>query len=169
MDNEIRSEDEAFYKYVTGVDSAREGEDQLIERALAIIEGRWVEPMYVMENPDTVKNYLRLKLAALEYEVFAVLFLDNRHRVIDFQEMFRGTVDGASVWPREILKEALKVNAAAVILAHNHPSGVVIPSKADKRITERVSEALALISVRTLDHILVGGVEAYSFSEAGLI
>lgn len=115
-----------------------------------------------------VKEYLALKLGAHEREVFAVMFLDSQHRLISFEEMFFGTIDAASVYPREVLKMALSHNAAAVIFAHNHPSGVPEPSQADKRITERLVEALKLVDIRVLDHIVVGE-SCVSFAEKGWI
>jgi DNA repair protein RadC len=120
----------------------------------------------VIERALTI---LREQLAAREHEVFICIFLDNPHRVIAMDEMFRGTIDGASVHPREVVKCALQHNAAAVILAHNHPSGVPEPSRADISLTRRLSEALALIDVRVLDHFIVGGSELVSFAERGLI
>jgi len=120
-------------------------------------------------SPIDVKAYLTAKLAGLDHEVFAVLFLDNRHRLIEYVEMFRGTLDGASVHPREVVKEALRFNAAAVILAHPHPSGNSQPSQADKAITRQLKEALALIEVRVLDHIVVAGNDVVSFAERGLL
>ena len=122
----------------------------------------------VMSSPAVVRDYLRLQLATQEREVFACLFLDNRHRLIAFEELFFGTVDGASVHPREIVKSALHYNAAALILAHNHPSGVAEPSQADQRITERLRDALALIDVRVLDHFVVGD-DVVSSAERGLL
>lgn len=119
--------------------------------------------------PNTTRRYLLARLRAYPYEVFACLFLDNRHRVIRFEEMFRGTIDGASVHPREIVKKALEYNAAAVILAHNHPSGVAEPSRADKSLTQRLRDALALVEVRVLDHFVIGDGETVSFAERGLI
>lgn len=120
-------------------------------------------------SPADVKAYLRAKLAGLDHEVFAVLFLDNRHRLIEYVEMFRGTLDGASVHPREVVKEALRLNAAAVIFSHPHPSGNPEPSQADRIITRQLREALALIEVRTLDHIVVAGNDTVSFAERGLL
>jgi DNA repair protein RadC len=120
-------------------------------------------------GPDDSRRYLQAQLERHPYEVFAVLFLDNRHRVIAFEELFRGTIDGAQVHPREVVRRALHHNAAALILAHNHPSGVSEPSAADLRITRRLSEALALIEVRVLDHLVVGHGEATSFAERGLL
>ncbi|HGP3147634.1 TPA: JAB domain-containing protein, partial [Pseudomonas aeruginosa] len=102
-------------------------------------------------------------------EVFAALFLDSQHRLLEYVELFRGTIDAAAVYPREVVKEALRVNAAAVIFSHNHPSGNPEPSQADKVLTQRLKEALALVDVRTLDHIIVGGEATASFAEQGLL
>jgi DNA repair protein RadC len=122
-----------------------------------------------MTAPDAVRDYLRLQLSHQEREVFAVVFLDTRHRVLAYEELFYGTIDGASVHPREVVKAALRCNAAAVILAHNHPSGVAEPSQADQRITQRLKEALALVDVRVLDHFVIGSGERVSFAERGLL
>ena len=122
-----------------------------------------------LSSPRATRDFLSLKLGDLDHEVFAVIFLDKRHRVISYNEMFRGTIDGASVHPREVVKEALKLNAAAVILAHPHPSGVAEPSQADELITHRLKEALDLIDVRILDHIIVAGGDTTSFAERGLL
>lgn len=122
-----------------------------------------------LTSPKATRNYLTLKLGTLEREVFAVIFLHKRHRPISYQEMFQGTIDGASVHPREVVKEALKQNAAAVILAHPHPSGVAEPSQADELITQRLKEALSLVDIRVLDHIIVAGGDTTSFAERGLI
>jgi DNA repair protein RadC len=119
--------------------------------------------------PDDTRRYLQAKLRDRPHEIFACLFLDNRHRVIAFEELFRGTIDGASVHPREIVKQALAHNAAALILAHNHPSGVAEPSHADQQLTHRLKDALALVDVRILDHLVVGDGEAVSFAERGLL
>ncbi|EPP1150383.1 JAB domain-containing protein [Yersinia enterocolitica] len=116
-----------------------------------------------------VKEYLRNKLAGFEHEVFAVLFLDTRHRLIEYREMFHGTIDSASVYPREVVKEALRLNAAAVILLHNHPSGNLEPSQAGKMLTQRLKEALGLVEVRMLDQVIVAGAGSVSFSEQWLI
>src|ERR1700735_5542674 len=120
-----------------------------------------------LASPKATRDYLALKLGSLEHEVFAVLFLDKRHRLISYKEMFRGTIDGASVHPREVVKEALKQNAAAVILAHPHPSGVAEPSQADEFITGRLKSALDLVDIRVLDHIIIAGGDAISFAERG--
>jgi DNA repair protein RadC len=119
-------------------------------------------------NPTNVKEYLKLKLGAHDREVFAVMFLDNQHQLISFEELFFGTIDAASIYPREVLKTALNHNAAAVIFAHNHPSGIAEPSQADKRITQRLIDALKLVDIRVLDHIVVGE-DCVSFAEKGLI
>jgi DNA repair protein RadC len=118
-------------------------------------------------DPDATRRFLVARLRDLPHEVFACLFLDNRHRVIAFEELFRGTLDGASVHPREVVKATLRHNAAALILAHNHPSGVAEPSDADRLITRRLREALGLVDVRVLDHFVVGDGEAVSFAERG--
>jgi DNA repair protein RadC len=122
-----------------------------------------------LTSPKATRDYLSLKLGTLEREVFAVIFLDKRHRLISYQEMFQGTIDGAAVHPREVVKEALKQNAAAVILAHPHPSGVAEPSRADELITTRLRDALGLVDIRILDHIIVAGGDAISMAEKGLI
>ena len=122
-----------------------------------------------IENPNYAKSFLLARLSLKEREVFSCLFLTNGHQVIKYEELFMGTINGASVYPREVVKRALQLNAAAVILAHNHPSGVIEPSQADKSITETLQEALTLIDIRILDHIIVGGSETYSFAENGLI
>lgn len=123
----------------------------------------------VLTSPDCVRRFVSLKLRHLEHEEFVCLFLDNKHRVIQFREMFRGTLSSASVYPREVVKACLKVNAAAVIFAHNHPSGVAEPSDADIALTEKLRQALALIDVRVLDHLVVGEGVPVSFAERGLM
>jgi len=120
-----------------------------------------------LTDPEATRRFLVARLRDLPHEVFACLFLDNRHRVIGFEELFRGTLDGASVHPREVVKATLRLNAAALILAHNHPSGVAEPSDADRLITRRLREALGLVDVRVLDHFVVGDGYAVSFAERG--
>jgi len=122
-----------------------------------------------LENPDITRRFLASRLRHLPHEVFACLFLDNRHRVIAFEELFRGTIDGASVHPREVVRRVLHFNAAAVILAHNHPSGIPEPSRADMQLTRRLVDALALVDVRVLDHVIIGEGSGVSFAERGLI
>lgn len=142
--------------------------DEILEAARAIL-ARQVRRGTALSNPRTTRDFLKLRLAGHDHEVFAVLFLDNRHRVIEFVPLFRGTIDGASVYPREVVKEALRRNAAAVILAHNHPSGVAEPSHADELITGRIRDALSLVDIRVLDHFVVTGDAIVSFSERGLL
>jgi DNA repair protein RadC len=122
-----------------------------------------------LTNPKATRTYLAARLRGYTYEVFGALFLDNRHRVIAFEELFRGTIDGTSVHPREVVKRALAHNAAAVIFAHNHPSGVAEPSQADEMLTRRLKDALGLIDMRVLDHIVIGDGDAVSLAERGLL
>jgi DNA repair protein RadC len=123
----------------------------------------------MLGSTQDTKEYLQAQLRDRKNEVFCVLFLDNRHRVLTFEELFQGTLNGTAVYPREIIKRALKHNAAAVILVHNHPSGVAEPSRADELLTTRLKEALTLVDIRLLDHLVVGDGEMVSFSERGLI
>ena len=122
---------------------------------------------HVFTSSATVSSYLRLQLQRRKQEVFAALFLDSQHRLIAYEELFRGTIDGAAVYPREVVRQALGYNAAALILAHNHPSGVSEPSDADRRITRQLKDALALVDIRVLDHIVVGAGESVSMAERG--
>lgn len=123
----------------------------------------------VFDSPQAVKDYLQLQLASKPHEVFAVLFLDTQHRLLAFEELFRGTLNQASVYPREVVKRALALNAAAAILAHNHPSGVAEPSRADEALTQALKAALALVDVRVLDHFVVARGSVVSFAERGLL
>jgi len=123
----------------------------------------------VFTEPKTVKNYLTTRLRHLPHEVFCCLFLDSQHRLIIFEELFQGTIDGASVYPREVVKKSLGHNAAAVIFAHNHPSGVSEPSQSDERITHRLIKALELVDVRVLDHFIIGEGDVVSMAERGLL
>jgi len=122
-----------------------------------------------LTDPGATRSYLAARLRDHPYEVFAALFLDNRHRVIAFEELFRGTINGASVHPREVVRRCLTLNAAALIVAHNHPSGVAEPSAADRTLTDRLRETLAQIDVRLLDHVIVGDGSTVSLAEQGLI
>lgn len=121
----------------------------------------------VLADPRTTRNYLAARLRGLDHEVFCALFLDSQHRVLAFVELARGTLDGASVYPREVIKAALKHNAAAVIFAHNHPSGLAEPSAADRALTERLKQALAQVDIRVLDHLVIGEGAPASFAERG--
>ena len=122
-----------------------------------------------LSKPEETRNYLRLHLADYRNEVFGCLFLDNRHRIIAVRELFQGTIDGASVHPRVVVQQAMEVNAAAMVFFHNHPSGVAEPSRADEMLTRRLTDALALVDVRVLDHFVVSAGESVSFAERGLL
>lgn len=142
-------------------------EDQTIRRALSILEGRMRQPGQAMTSPTTAKQYVRLRLGSLEREVFLVLFLDVANRVIGAEEMFTGTLTSTSVYPREIVKRVVALNACSVMVAHNHPSGNVAPSEADKFLTSTLCNALALIDVRLLDHFITSATETHSMAEYG--
>ena len=122
-----------------------------------------------LASPEETARFLMAKLRHHPFEVFSCLFLDNRHRVIEFEELFRGTIDGTSVHPREVVRRTLSLNAAAVIFAHNHPSGVAEPSETDRLLTDRLVTALAMVEVRVLDHLIVGDGECVSFVDRGLM
>ena len=138
---------------------------EMARRALA----QRLEAAPVFDSPDGVKDYLQLHLGALPHEVFAVLFLDSQHRLIKLDKMFVGTLGQTSVYPREVVKLALARNAAAVILAHNHPSGVAEPSRSDEYLTQSLKNALALVDVRVLDHLVLSHGHVVSFAERGLL
>ena len=140
----------------------------VIQMALNILSERH-NTGEILTNPKDTANYLRLKLSEYKNEVFCVLFLNTRHKIIAFEQLFQGTIDGAAVYPRVVAQRAMQHNASAVIFAHNHPSGVAEPSQADQSITRRLKEALSLIDVRVLDHIVVGIEGTTSFAEKGLI
>ncbi len=143
-----------------------------LQAVLEMAKRHFVEIMQrgnALTSPEATRAYLSAQLRAYSYEVFACLFLDNQHRVIQFEELFRGTIDGASVYPREVAKRALFHNAAAVIFAHNHPSGVNEPSQADKHITDKLKQALVLFDIRVLDHFIIGDGQPFSFAEHGLL
>ena len=142
--------------------------DQIVSLAASILESRLVRGD-AYSKPADAGDYLRLQLGELEHEEFAVMFLDTRHRLISFDVMFTGTIDSASVHPREVVKRALQHNAAAIICAHNHPSGVAEPSAADQALTRRLKDALGLIDIRVLDHFVVSASEHVSMSERGMI
>lgn len=171
MSTKIKSENGAEYTAVKRSGINRFSEETILRAAADILYKRFsAAPMYSgnsFTTPDSVKQYLALELGNLEHEVFAVMYLDNRHHLIDCVHEFKGTIDGASVYPREIAKSALKHNAAAVIFAHNHPSGLADPSAADIRLTERLKTALSLFDIRVLDHVIVGANQFYSFAESG--
>lgn len=163
----VGSEQPALYAVPS--DMERQREDETIAEALRIMDRRMFTAREPLVSPRESGAYLKAKLQPYPWEVFGVLFLDNRHRVIAFEEMFRGTLDGSSVHPREVVRAALNHNAAAVILAHNHPSGVSEPSAADRNITRQLRDALQLIGTRVLDHFVIGAGEPTSMAARGLI
>jgi len=140
----------------------------IFERAQALMAQRFRAGTPVLSSPSKTREFLRLRLGVLDYEVFSALFLTSRHRLIEYVELFRGTIDGASVHPREIVKEALSRNAAAVVICHGHPSGDPTPSRADELVTQRLKEALSLVDIRLLDHLIVGNT-VLSLAEMGLM
>ena len=142
--------------------------DRVVEAARAVAEQR-VQRGQAFSDPTLASRHFQDMLGCLEREVFAVAFLDTRHRLIEYAELFQGTIDGAEVHPREVVKHALRCNAAAVILAHNHPSGTTDPSAADRAVTVRLKQALALVDVRLLDHIIVTGTETVAMAARGLL
>ncbi len=164
----IESDEQAFCK-TKGL-----GQAKYVQIQAAIELGRrylaaGLDRADVLSNTQDTRTYLLSQLRAHPHEVFACLFLDNRNRIISFDKMFNGTIDGASVYPREVVKRALGHNAAAIIFAHNHPSGVAEPSKADQLLTQRLKDALALVDIRVLDHFVIGDNEAVSLAERGII
>lgn len=140
-----------------------------IQRALALLEQHLRQPGVSFTSANATRDWLRLQMARLEREVFMVLYLDNQHRLLAHETLFTGSINSTEVHPREIVKAALKHNAAAVLLAHCHPSGHAEPSVADRQITGKIKDALALVEVRMLDHCIVGGMTVYSFAEHGLL
>lgn len=140
----------------------------LVQLALKILRARHRRGR-LLSSPQETKEYLQLLFESYRNEVFGAIFLDNRHRVLGFEELFFGTIDGASVHPRVVVQRALDLNAAAVIFAHNHPSGVAEPSRSDEAITRRLRDALGLVDVRVLDHLVVGSEGIVSFAERNLL
>jgi len=160
----FKTADEKGKYWVEGTVSA----EQIVTMAKALLNRRLAKGR-ALEDPSDSITFLTLKLAHLEHEVFSIIFLDNRHKVIAYEEMFRGTIDGSSVYPREVVKRALQLNAAAMIIAHNHPSGVIDASQSDIHITKRLMDALKLVDIRVLDHIIIGGNESLSMAECKLL
>lgn len=153
---------------IQGPTAGRAAEDAAIADALSILARRFARGD-TLSSPQAVADYLKVKYAQYEHEVFALLILDSQHRVLALTELARGSIDGAAVYPREVVKAVLAVNGSAVIMAHNHPSGIPEPSAADRAITERLKSALALIDVRVLDHLVIGGANHVSFAERGWV
>ncbi|WP_193073473.1 JAB domain-containing protein [Pseudomonas sp. FME51] len=144
-------------------------DDWIIQRALMILEGRMFQRGPKLQRPHDVRDFLRIKLVPEPNEVFSVIFLDTQHRVLAYELLFRGTIDSATVYPRVVLKRALDHQAAAVVLAHNHPSGISDPSTADRHLTQQLKDLLGQLDIRMLDHFIIGEGEPYSFAEHGLI
>ena len=142
--------------------------DDVLNRAHALISQRFRTGTPALTSRERTEEYLRIHFGTRDHEIFGVLHLDTRHRLIAVEDLFRGTLDGAAVYPREVVKSALHYGSAGLILFHNHPSGAATPSPADEQITRRLRDALALIDVRVLDHLIIGD-NVYSFAEAGLI
>ena len=161
--------DAAALKGIKGIGPAKRAEMSAVVELVRRSLHQELTVRAVFDSPNAVKDYLRLQLGTLGHEVFCVLFLDAQHRIIALKQMFRGTVAQTSVYPREVVKESLALNAAAVILAHNHPSGAVEPSRADEFLTQTLKTALALVDVRVLDHLVVAGADVCSFAERGLL
>ena len=142
--------------------------DEVLQAARRVLAGQ-MRDCEALTSPQVVRDFLRVKLGALEHEVFAVIHLDAQNHVIEYVEMFRGTVSQTSVYPREVVKEALARNSAALLLVHNHPSGVAEPSRADEMLTQTLKSALALVDIRLIDHFVVAGDQCVSFAERGLL
>lgn len=156
-------------KRIKGLGPAKRAEIAAVLELARRSLGRQLAARPVFESPSQVKDHARLRLAHLPHEVFALMFLDAQHRLIQWEEMFRGTLTQTSVYPREVVKRALELGAAAVIFLHNHPSGAAEPSRADEHLTQTLKAALALVDVRVLDHLVVSRAEVVSFAERGLL
>ena len=166
MKNVAKNEDRAKYLVNPSTDA---GDDAIIAKAIEILTRRMRVPGQALSSPDAVKQYLSLALGDKPHEVFGVLFLDVQNCLIAFEEMFQGTLTQTSVYPREVVLSALKHQACSVVLAHNHPSGNVQPSRADELLTQTLKQTLALVDVRVLDHIIVSGSQSLSMAERGLL
>ncbi|MCK1050200.1 DNA repair protein RadC [Pseudomonas aeruginosa] len=150
-------------------DISVQNEDWIVQQAIVLLERRVFKAGPRLERPAAVRDYLRLKLVAEPNEIFVVVFMNSMHDVLAVEPMFHGTINATSVYPRVVLQRALQLNAAAVIFAHQHPSGTTEPSNADRMLTEQLKTALALIDVRVLDHFVIGQGTPYSFAESGLL
>lgn len=164
----VKNESAPEYLVPTRCSVLSDEEHLVVTRALEILSRRIIGSN-PLTSPELVKNFLTVLLSDRSDEFFGVIYLDNQHRVIKAEDLFRGTIDGASVYPRVVVRECLTANAAAVIFYHNHPSGISTASNADKTITNRLKQALGLVDIRVLDHIIVGACDTYSFAEKGLM
>jgi DNA repair protein RadC len=165
----LLSADQAALRKFKGLGNAKLAQIAAVLELARRSLGEEMRTRSALTSPQSVRDYLRLALGTREHEVFVVLFLDAQHRVLSSEELFRGTLTQTSVYPREIVKAALKANAAAVIFAHNHPSGVAEPSQADELLTRQLKEALSMVDVKVLDHFIVAGRATLSFAERGLL
>lgn len=165
--NKVNSEDPVPYEVTVPALIRNVHDERIMEQAKGIIKKNLMRLTDVMDSPTVVSDYCIIQYGLYEHETFNVMLLDNRHRVIAVEQLFRGTIDGSAVYPREVVKCCLKYNAAAVIFTHNHPSGIPEPSMADEKITNKLIDALSHVDIRVLDHIIVGGDQTYSFAEAG--
>jgi DNA repair protein RadC len=166
---ELLNADEARFCQSHGMGQAKYAQLQAVMEMARRHFSEILQRGSALTSPEITRAYLSAQLRGYSYEVFACLFLDNQHRVITLEELSRGTIDGASVYPREVAKRALFHHSAAVIFAHNHPSGINEPSQADRHITDKLRQALALFDIRVLDHFIIGDGEPYSFAEHGLL
>jgi DNA repair protein RadC len=165
----VKTENRAEYFAAAQCNNDKTKEDAIIAQAMRIIEGRLRVAGITLTSPKAVKDYLTLHLSELEHEVFGVLWLDAQNCLITANDLFRGTLTQASVYPREVVKASLLANAAGCILYHNHPSGFAEPSRADESLTQTLKTALALVDCKVLDHMIVGGSNVMSFAERGMI
>lgn len=164
-----KTEARAQYAVKREINAAAENEDAIIAQALEILARRMRNTGMMMDSPEVVRDWLRLRVGGKPHEEFGVIWLNARHEVVEADEMFRGTLTQTSVYPREVVKEALRINAAACILYHNHPSSAAEPSIADEMLTRTLKEALAMVDVRVLDHMVVTAEKITSFAERGLL
>jgi DNA repair protein RadC len=167
--NVVKTERPAAYAAYATETKVRKEEDLIIKKAVKILESRLIIKSEYFTNPLDTENYLKLKLSELEHEEFHCLFLDGQYGLIKHECLFTGTVDGVNVYPREVIKKALQYNAAALIFAHNHPSGNCEPSQADLTITEKLKDCAYMFDIRVLEHIIIGGLDAYSLDAHGQI
>ena len=165
----ISGQSTSYHDKLESIGKSPEGAEAIIEMACRLVDRKFSGYEEVITSPEQAKRYLKARIAHLEHEVFGIAFLNNKHFIIGFEIMFRGTVDSASVYPREVVKEALRYNCSAVLICHNHPSGDVEPSGSDIKLTSRLKHALDLVDVRVLDHLIVGSGEPYSMAENQLI
>lgn len=164
-----KTEARAQYAVKREINAAASNEDAIIAQALEILARRMRNTGMMMDSPEVVRDWLRLRVGGKPHEEFGVIWLNARHEVVEADEMFRGTLTQTSVYPREVVKEALRINAAACIMYHNHPSGAAEPSLADEMLTRALKEALAMVDVHVLDHMVVTAETITSFAERGLL